>query len=76
MQQANLGTVLFCSRLLCRKLQQVSGANPTIVIYNASVVKIYNTTNSLVRFENKNILFLILKKCSSLQQRWRCSCKF
>jgi hypothetical protein len=32
-----------------------------IVIYNASVIKIYNTTNSLVRFENKNILFNIEK---------------
>jgi hypothetical protein len=26
------------------------------VSYNASVVKIYNATSSLVRFENKNIL--------------------
>jgi hypothetical protein len=32
-----------------------SGANPTIVSYNASVIKIYNSTNSLVRFEKKNI---------------------
>jgi hypothetical protein len=28
----------------------LSGANPTIVSYNASVVKIYNATSSLVRF--------------------------
>jgi hypothetical protein len=27
------------------------GANPAIVSYNASVVKVYNTTTSLVRFE-------------------------
>jgi hypothetical protein len=31
------------------------GANPTIVCYNASAVKIYNATSSLVRFENINI---------------------
>jgi hypothetical protein len=34
-----------------------AGANPTIVIYNASVVNFYNATGSLARFENKNILF-------------------
>jgi hypothetical protein len=33
------------------------GANPTIPHYNASVVKIYNATGSLARFENKNIIF-------------------
>jgi hypothetical protein len=33
------------------------GANPTIVSYNASVVNFYNATGSLVRFENKNIIF-------------------
>jgi hypothetical protein len=33
------------------------GANPTIVIYNASAVEIYNSTGSLVRFENKYFLF-------------------
>jgi hypothetical protein len=44
------------------------GANPTIVSYNASAVKIYNTTSSLVRFENKNILFFLdfLEKSCSL----------
>jgi hypothetical protein len=41
------------------------GANPTILSYNASVEKIYNTTSSLVRFENKNI-FLYFDKPSSL----------
>jgi hypothetical protein len=30
-------------------------ANPTIASYNASVVNFCNDTNSLVRFENKNI---------------------
>jgi hypothetical protein len=29
------------------------GANPTIVSYDASVVKIYNATGSLVRLKNK-----------------------
>jgi hypothetical protein len=29
------------------------GANPTIVSYNASDVKIYNARSSLARFENK-----------------------
>jgi hypothetical protein len=52
----------------------VSGANPTNVIYNSSVVNFYNATGSLARFENKNILFTF-KKHSSLLQRWRCSCK-
>jgi hypothetical protein len=52
-----------------------SGANPTIVIYNARVVNFYNATGSLARFENKNILFCFEKR-SSLLQRWHCSCKF
>jgi hypothetical protein len=41
----------------------VPGANPTIVIYNASAVKIYNaTTNSPKLFENKIIFLYILSK--------------
>jgi hypothetical protein len=36
------------------------GPNPTIVNYNASVVKIYNTTSSLVFFENKIIFSYVL----------------
>jgi hypothetical protein len=35
------------------------GPNPTIMSYNASAVKIYNFTSSLVRFESK-IIFLYL----------------
>jgi hypothetical protein len=31
------------------------GANPTIVSYNASAVKIYNGTSSLVHFEKNHI---------------------
>jgi hypothetical protein len=30
------------------------GANSTTLSYNASVVKIYNATNSLVRFKTKH----------------------
>jgi hypothetical protein len=51
------------------------GANPTIVSYEASVVKLYNATSGIVRFENTNIVFYSEKR-SSLLQRWRCSCRF
>jgi hypothetical protein len=37
--------------------------------------KIYSATNSMARFYNKNN-FSLTYKCSSLLQRWRCSCKF
>jgi hypothetical protein len=64
------------SRRLPRGPSLKPGANPTIVSYNASVVKIYNVTSSLVRFEKqKNIGNTFIKR-SSLLQRWRCSCKF
>jgi hypothetical protein len=43
--------------------------------YNASVVKIYNATGSLARFENKKKYFFFFEKRYSLLQRWRCSCK-
>jgi hypothetical protein len=43
------------------------GANPTTVSYNASVVKIYNATSSLVRFGNKHILIYFEKRSSLLQ---------
>jgi hypothetical protein len=36
-----------------------AGANPTIVIYNASVVNFYNASGSLVRFENKKYFILL-----------------
>jgi hypothetical protein len=48
---------------ITQKLEQLMrrpGANPTIVIYNASVVNFYNATGSLARFENKNIFFSTL----------------
>jgi hypothetical protein len=31
---------------------RIPGPNPTIVSYNASAVKLYNATGSLLRFEN------------------------
>jgi hypothetical protein len=34
-------------------LSTLPGANPTIVSYSAGVVKLYNASSSLVRFENK-----------------------
>jgi hypothetical protein len=30
------------------------GPNPTVAIYNASIVNCYNATGSLARFEKKN----------------------
>jgi hypothetical protein len=39
--------------------QKYSGANPTIVIYNASIVNFYNATGSLARFENKKYFILL-----------------
>jgi hypothetical protein len=36
-------------------MYMMPGANPTIGCYSARVVKIYNATTSLVRFEIKNI---------------------
>jgi hypothetical protein len=51
------------------------GANPTIVSYNASAVKIYNARINIFRIENKNN-FLYFEKCISLLHRWLCICKF
>jgi hypothetical protein len=42
------------------------GANPPIVIYNVSALKIYNATSSLVSFESKNILFDFFKTLALL----------
>jgi hypothetical protein len=36
-----------------------SRANPTIKSYNASVVEIYNAANSIARFYNEIIVFLL-----------------
>jgi hypothetical protein len=38
------------------------GADPTIVSYNASAVKIYNDTSSLVRFKKAKMFSSIFKK--------------
>jgi hypothetical protein len=56
-------------------LATTPGANPTIASYNASVVKIYTTTCSLVRFEIKENFFNFEKR-SSLLQRSRGCCTF
>jgi hypothetical protein len=41
--------------------KNTAGANPTIASYNASAVKSYSATNSLVRFKNTNIFFYFEK---------------
>jgi hypothetical protein len=52
----------FAENLLTFSCQKISpGANPAIVSYTASVVKICNATSSLARFENKNILLNFAK---------------
>jgi hypothetical protein len=64
----------FRQRSLERKTEQAP--NPTIVSYNASVVRIYDAAaSSLARFENKT-KYYTLEKRSSLLQQWRCGCKF
>jgi hypothetical protein len=50
--------------------------SPWAAIYNASGVKIYNAMNSIVRFENKHIIFYFQKALAYYIQRWRCYCKF
>jgi hypothetical protein len=37
------------------------GANPTILSYNASAVKIYSATSNTVRFEKQKILCTLKK---------------
>jgi hypothetical protein len=57
---------------------EVVGLAPAIVCYNASGVKIYNATSSLVCFENKNTYFLLLLKNALAYYNAGavCSCKF
>jgi hypothetical protein len=43
-------------------VKSTSGANPTIVSYNASVVKIYSNTGILVCFESKDFFFQFEKE--------------
>jgi hypothetical protein len=72
---------IFMSSFLCadKKLASrcklcIPGANPTIVSYNASAVKIYSATSSPVRFETM-FSSIYFEKRSSLLQHWRCDCK-
>jgi hypothetical protein len=51
-----LGVLVAYTRCLKLRGQIKPAPNPTIVSYNGSVVKIYNTAGSLVRFES-NIMF-------------------
>jgi hypothetical protein len=48
------------------------GVNPFTVSYNACVLKIYNATSTLARFEKNSST---LKKRSNILQPWWCSCK-
>jgi hypothetical protein len=51
------------------------GANPTIISYNTSAVKIYNAKSNQEHFESKNMFFYFEQR-TSLLQRWRQRCKF
>jgi hypothetical protein len=66
---------LKCSRIGNSELPK-PGTNPTTMSYNASVVKIYNATSSLVRLKNKNIFIYFKNALAYYIQRWRRSCKF
>jgi hypothetical protein len=63
---------ILCNGVACDKHREKMkpGSNPTITSYNASVVKNYKTTSSLVRFQKNMILFFESAPCSLLQ-RWR-----
>jgi hypothetical protein len=45
-----------------RLFVSMPGSNSTIMCYRASVVKIYNTLSTLVRFENRSVLFYFEKR--------------
>jgi hypothetical protein len=52
-----VGKTFWKAHALCE--EGLPGTNPTIVSYNASVVKIYNATNSIARFQNENHFFQV-----------------
>jgi hypothetical protein len=56
MQVILVNSVVNPKRIIYIYIYNLSGANPTIASYNASVVNFYNATGSLARFE-KNIIF-------------------
>jgi hypothetical protein len=43
----------------------------TTLSYNASVVKIYNATSSLVRFKNKNVSFYFERRSYLIRYRYK-----
>jgi hypothetical protein len=51
-------SIIFVAFCIPQSFTRTPGADPTIASYNASAVKIYNATSSIVRFEDK-ILFLL-----------------
>jgi hypothetical protein len=46
---------------ITENFRSIAEASPTIVSYNASAVKIYKVTGSLVRFEDENIFIYVEK---------------
>jgi hypothetical protein len=51
-------------------------ANPTIVSYNASVVKFYNATSSLVRSCLPDFSWYIISKCTKLTKKYQMVIKY
>jgi hypothetical protein len=61
---------------ICLSYIITPGPHPTTESYNASVVKIYNATSSLVRFKNKYIYFDFEKNALAYDNAAVvCSCK-
>jgi hypothetical protein len=58
--------------VLCESWPVSSGAHPTVASYNGSVAKIYNSTNSIVRFRIKIIFPTLKNALAYVPQHWRC----
>jgi energy-converting hydrogenase Eha subunit E len=61
MNQCSIFLTAGAGNLLYNALQSETGPNPSTSIYKTSVVKIYNTTNSMARFFRVKIIFLPYK---------------